>query len=628
MKINAITNFSNRNIKSDNVINKSQNSVTQDHSADLMNSLDSIAKLNYISFKASQKPRYEINLSTEELVKRTKKENFSDYKMLDVDSPQYESLSRADKETLKHLVKAARILNNVYLRQDNIHNIPFRNYLAQESKKGNENAKMTLALFNAQKTINSKDINGDDVNLAKNHSEIPGKGFYPEDLSKEEFHQILIKMLEKGEEKEVKNILNQRTMVVRDEDKLKAIDYTKFFEDEFEAAAQELELASYTSTSRDFTSYLVYQVDALLKNNPYIDSMADQQWARMQDTPLEFTIARESYDDEMTTTVSKNPKLKAMLEEAGIVAYPKDNIGVRVGIVNKEGTDYILKMKEYMPMLAEYMPFNDEYTQTISGKSNKQAMVDVDIVDMQGEMGAYQGAISLASNLPNNDKLAIQEGGGKRTVYHVQMRNAKYANNIDAKLDALLEPDLHKYFDTNALHDFTILHENVHSLGPKTGLERLGVHRNTIEENKADMGALVMLDVLTKKGFYTPTQQKKVIASYLMAYVYKGPNFEDAHRKRNIMQHNYFIKNGAVKVSDEGKMSIDFDKVTELSKKMLEQTIRIQIEGDPNKAKEYIEKNMVWSQDLERMAKNLRKADTTINSKVVTPLADKLAKEV
>lgn len=627
MKINAVTSYSVNNLKSTGVIKMHQDEPYQAFSTDLMNSLDSIAKLNYISFKASQKPSYQINLSSEELVKRTKRENFSDYKMLDVDSPQYKSLSKADQETLKHLVKAARILNNVYLRQDSIHNLPFRNNLIQEAKKGNKDAKMTLELFNAQKSINAKDVNGDEVNLAKNHSELPGKGFYPEDLSKEEFHQILIKMLENGEKDAVKEILNQRTMVIRDGDKLKAIDYTKFFADEFEAAANELELASYTSTNQDFTSYLIYQVDALLQNNPYIDSMADQQWATMQETPLEFTIARESYDDKMTPSVSENPKLMTMLEQEGIVPYPKDNLGVRVGIVNKEGTDYILKIKDYMPMLAAYMPFKEEYTQTISTNSNNQTMVDVDIVDMQGRMGAYQGAISLASNLPNNDKLAIKQGGGKRNVYHVQMRNSKYAENIQAKLDAILEPSLHKYFDTQALHDFTILHENLHSLGPKTGLEKLGVYKNTIEENKADMGALVMLDVLTKKGFYTPTQQKKVITSYLMAYVLKGPNFENAHKKRNILQHNYFIQNGAVKVSDGGKMSIDFEKVTELSKKMLEQVIRIQIDGNPEKAKEYIEKNMVWSQELDRLAKNLRKADTTLNSKVVTPLGDMLARQ-
>lgn len=628
MKINAIADYPIKTVNSKEMPKMQQNNANQPHPADLMNSLDSIAKLNYISFKASQKPNYEINLSTEELRKRTNKENFSDYKMLDVDSPQYKALSRGDKEALKHLVKAARILNSVYLRQDNVHNLPFRNYLAQEARKGKEDAEMTLELFNAQKCINARDINGDDVNLAKNLPDMPGKGFYPEDLSKEEFHQILIKMLENGKTEEVQDILNQRTMVVRDDDELKAVDYTEFFKDEFQAASQELEKALYTSTNEDFNQYLIYQIDALSGYHPDSDAMADKQWAQLQDTPLEFTIARESYDDQMTPTVFENPKLKSMLEETGIVPYPKDNIGVRVGIVNKEGTDYILKIKEYMPMLAQYMPFNDEYTQTISAKSNKQTMVDVDIVDMQGEMGAYQGAISLASNLPNNDKLAVKQGGGKRNVYHVQMRNAKYANNIGAKLDALLEPSLHKYFDTQALHDFTILHENVHSLGPKTGLEKLGVYRNTIEENKADMGALVMLDVLTKKGFYTPAQQKKVITSFLMAYVLKGPNFEDAHKKRNIMQHNYFIQNNGVKISDDGKMSIDFAKVTELARKMLEQTVRIQIEGDPNKAKEYIEKNMIWSPELERLAENLRKADTTINSKVVTPLGDKLVKEI
>ena len=111
-----------------------------------------------------------------------------------------------------------------------------------------------------------------------------------------------------------------------------------------------------------------------------------------------------------------------MLKKLGITPYAKDNIGVRVGIVNKEGTEYLLKIKDYMPLMADNMPFKEEYEQNITQNDNKQTMVDVEMVDMTGQLGAYRGAISLASNLPNNDKLSVISGGGKRNVYHIQMR--------------------------------------------------------------------------------------------------------------------------------------------------------------------------------------------------------------
>ena len=435
-------------------------------------------------------------------------------------------------------------------------------------------------------------------------------------------------MLKDGEIEEVQKILNQRTIVERDGKKLKATDYTDYFKDEFSEAANELELAAMTSTNDDFNRYLILQANALMMNNPYMDALADKKWAKLQNTPLEFTIGRESYDDRLTPTISKDKELCKLLEKFEITPYAKDNIGVRVGIVNKEGTDYILKIKQFMPYLAAKMPYNNEYEQTISKiTDNKQTMVDADIVAMTGQFGAYRGAISIASNLPNNDKLSVQTGGGKRNVYHIQMRNSKYADNKDNMLNALLNKTQHKYFDTKALHDFTILHENVHSLGPKDGLEALGVYKNTIEEHKADMGAIVMLDELTKKGFYSPLKEKQVITSYLTAYVLKGPDFENAHRARNILQHNYFIKNGAVDVSKDGKMTINFDKVVDCAHEMLEKAVKIQLDKDAKKAEQYIKENAVWSKELDKMAENLRSVDKKLNSYVTMPLAEELLSE-
>lgn len=61
--------------------------------------------------------------------------------------------------------------------------------------------------------MNAIDTMSNKINLAKGIVEYPGKGVYPEDLSKEEFHSILTKMLNEGKIEEVKNILTQRSVV-------------------------------------------------------------------------------------------------------------------------------------------------------------------------------------------------------------------------------------------------------------------------------------------------------------------------------------------------------------------------------------------------------------------------------
>lgn len=613
---------------------ESFNDIKNFEQGEFLLNLEAMAFYNMpkVSFKSSKHTddKFTLNFSLNELQRRVAPEAFTEYRMLEVGAPEYNKLAQRDKKALKHLVKAAQQFDSVYLRQDNAHNLAFQKFIEKEAARGNKKSILTKKLFEAQKTITGKSVDSKPVCLAKNIEPKPGKGFYPEDMSPREFHKIITDMLRDGEDEEVRKILNQRTMVLRDGEKLKAVDYTEYFKEQFCEAADELEKAAYYTTDDDFAMFLKYQAEALRNNNPELDAKADKKWAQLQNTPLEFTIGRECYDDMMTPTISKNKKLSYLLEKHGIIPYTKDNLGVRVGIVNKEGTDYILKIKEYLPLMAAAMPFNDQYEQSIStnaAKNNKQTMVDVDIVSMTGRFGAYSGGISLASNLPNNDKLAIHQGGGKRNVYHRQCREAKYSDNMENILNTLVDKSQHRYFDVDALHDFTILHENVHSLGPKDGLEALGVYKNVIEEHKADAGALVMLDLLTKEGFYSTFKKKQVITSFLTAYVLKGQDFNDAHKRRNILQHNYFIKHGAVELTKEGKMKIDFDKVIDCAHEMLENAIKIQMSKDPLMAERYLEKNAVWSSELEKLSENLRNVDKRLNSYVTMPLAERLLNE-
>lgn len=578
----------------------------------------------YISFKSVNK-KFEIGLSPVELMRRTDDVHFTSWRLVGDDSAAFKNLEDGDKKALAHLVKAGKILENVYLKQDNPRNIPFKNYLKRESENGNEEAKMALKLFNGQKGINGKDVEGENVSLLKNCPELPGKGFYPEDLSEQEFAGIIKRMLENGEKEEVRNFLSQHTMVVRDGENLKGIDYTDYFKKEFTLAADEIEKAAESSTDPNFQEFLSAQARALRENNPMLDSRADTLWARLQDTPLEFTIARESYDDRMTPSLMKNEEVKNLLKQNGIEAFSKDSIGVRVGIVNKEGTNNLLKIKPYLKEMAQQMPFKDEYEQSVAGDA-KQAMVDVDIVDMTGAMGAYRGAISIASNLPNNDKLSVRLGGGKKNVYHIQPREFRSNEGREQRLNAILDPSQQKYYHPNGAHEFTILHENLHSLGPKSGTERLGVYKNVIEENKADMGAFAMLDYLTKKGLYSPDEAKEVITTFVVNYSFKGPDFESAHRRRNMMQSNMLIQSGAIDVNEDGVMKIDYEKFLSTAKKAFEKIIRLQIDGDFEAAEAYVNKYSVWTEEMERIGQKLKKVDKRLNSAVVAPLADNLIK--
>ena len=191
-------------------------------------------------------------------------------KFLKADAPEYTELATGDKIALRYLVKAADILEKINMQLDCKHNLAVKAFLEEEAKKGNKQAQLTKKLFDA------------------------------EDLSKEEFHTVLIRMIKDGKIDEVKNILTQRSVVVRAAEDLAGIDYIDYFNEDFSKMADELEKAAKVSTNADFNEYLLLQAKALRTADPMLDAYADKKWATLQDTPLEFTITRENYEDEMT----------------------------------------------------------------------------------------------------------------------------------------------------------------------------------------------------------------------------------------------------------------------------------------------------------------------------------------
>jgi hypothetical protein len=572
---------------------------------------------------------YEMNLSMEELKKRTHKDYLSTKKFLKADAPEYLSLAEGDKQALKHLVKAAVILEKINMQIDCKHNLPFKAYLENEIKKGNEQAKLTKILFDAQKGVNAIDSMTNKIRLIKGVDEKLGKGVYPEDLSKEEFHSVLIRMIKEGKINEVKNILTQRSMVVREGEDLKGIDYIDYFSDDFSKMADELDKAALVSTNKDFNEYLTLQSKALRTADPMLDAYADKKWATLQDTPLEFTITRENYEDEMTGTIVENEELSNLLKEHDISPIPKDFLGGRVGIINKKGTDALMEIKKYLPILADNMPFKDEYTQTISSEADaQQTMVDVDMVYAGGDVGAYRGGITLAENLPNSDKLSLTIGGGRRNVYHRQIRFISDMKKLQERLDAILDKEQQKYYLDEADHWFTIGHENAHSLGPNEGSERLGKYRNIIEENKADMGALAFVDLLTELGMYTQEQRRQILITCVVDMFAKSkPTMSQAHRVRTVMQNKYMFDRGVYEITSDGKIHVNIDKVVPAAKEMLSEIIRIQIDGDFEKAEKYVQSNFIWTPEMELIAQKLQKVNKTLNGTLETELANKLMTE-
>ena len=547
---------------------------------------------------------YEVNLTEKELddiiTNKTRSIEF-----ISRDFEGYQTLPEGDKKAIEHLVKAADIINDVALEQDNPKNIEIKRELEKLAVKDSYAAK-TLELFNYLNGVAGHNgIDQEPVQIFKELPLLPGKNFYPQDLSVEEFHSIILQMAKKGKIEELKKILSARTMVRRDGDDLKAIDYTEYFAKEFSEIANELEVAAYYCTEPEFKEFLQWQAQALLQNNKDMDMLADKHWAVLQNNnQLEFTLGRESYDDELTATIYDNKELMELINQHNIEVNPKDMLGVRVGIINKEGTELILKFKEHMPELAKLMPFATSYHQSISdGEELKQTMVDVDLVALTGDYAQCRGAITTAQNLPNNDKLAIKTGGGRRNAYHRQVRQTIDKERNKKLLDKLVAPELHKYFDLEADHLFVIGHENGHSLGPDNDYQRaLGIHRSTVEEEKADTVSIAFMPEYVKAGVIDEETLKKIYTTWVVYRLFLKAQPLEAHRVGELIHFNFMHDNGAFYFDENHKLHINFEKFHDVVYAMLEETIAVQLSKSSQKAKEFIDRYTTWGKDSQHIA--------------------------
>lgn len=553
---------------------------------------------------------YELNYSIDELKQMTTEE-MTDIILLSEQSEQYQALEEGDKKALKHLVAAAKILNDVSLWQDNPHNMALKHALEQAAPH-DEHAALSLKMFNSLNGVSG--LNGIDekpITIFKGLTTPAGKNFYPADLSIPEFHLILFKMFAEGKDQEIAKILSARTMVVREQDELKAIDYTEYFKKEFSAMANELEVAAHYCTNDLFKEYLSWQAQALLQNNEDMDMLADKHWAMMQDTPLEFTLSRENYDDEMTSTVLENLELAQLIKERNIEVIAKDMLGARVGIVNRQGTELLLKFKNTMPTLSSLMPYADKYTQTISAnKELKQTMVDVDLVSLTGDYAQCRGGITVAQNLPNNDKLAIRTGGGRRNVYHRQVRLSNDPSRTQKMLNAFLHPDFHKYYNLAADHLFVIGHENGHSLGPSSEYQNApGICKSIIEENKADTVSISFMPEYVKQGIITETELKEIYTTWIFRLLLRAkPIFPtETYKIVDLIEFNTLLRHKAIFFDDNNLIHIDYAKVSPAMYDLLTQVIEIQLSKSPQKARQYIEENTMWNELHEHIAATHKK---------------------
>lgn len=543
----------------------------------------------------------------------------------------YERLSVANKRTLTHLVKAAAILDHVFLKQDHPDNIRAKAILQAEAATGDSTAVNALTVFTMHNGVEGHDMYAPKtvpLRLFKNKEIGPGHSFYPPDITKAELVDYIV-----AHPEQAAAILSNNTVVSRENGRLVAQPYSVVFREEMEGAARELLAAARETDHAGLAEYLRWQAQALVNDSdPEAMFNADRTWINLEDSPLEFTIARESYKDRLSGDAAGDPRVESILKENGIKAKLKDSIGIRVGIVNLDSYEKIAVYRQHLGGFSRQMPLLDQYrlqADDIGGQ--KMSLVDVDLVALAGDYAAVRGGLTVAQNLPNADKLSVQLKMGSRLVFHRQVRQSADLTIQQRFLDALIDPAQHALYDKDANFLFVVGHEFAHSLGPratKDGRDKsgsLGKWGAILEENKADLTSVVMTDYLVSIGAFSSEQANKIYFTWVVDELpSKQPAEHEAHRFRSIMQLNYFREKGAVLFEKGGKLSIVPERMAAVARQMLTEVIGLQLDGDPAKAQAFVTKYAAWNETLQYAADEKMKLQPRLYRLVRQPLRDKL----
>ena len=365
----------------------------------------------------------------------------------------------------------------------------------------------------------------------------PGARFYPEDMSKDEFEA----WQQEGKDE-------QYSIVTRDADKnLVLVPYSKAFEAEINEIADLLVQASALAEDEEFAAYLKLRAKAM-KSDDY--QASDMAWMDMKNNPIELVIGPiETYQDALFG-------YRAAFETF-------------VLIKDQAWSERLARFAQYMPELQRGLPVDEAYKAEMAGSD-----ADLNAYDLAYCAGdCNSGSKTIAINLPNDEEVQLAKGTRRLQIKNSML--AKFNKILMPIADNLIADDQRQHITFDAFFGNTMFHEVAHGLGIKTTLDGAGTvrqalkeHASALEEGKADILGLYMVQKLREKGEITEGELMDNYVTFL-AGIFRSVRFgaSSAHGRANMIRFNYFSEAGAFSRSPEtGKYRVnvaEFEAATE-----------------------------------------------------------------
>jgi len=474
-------------------------------------------------------------------------------------------LSEGDREALGHLVAAARAMDEIFKAQAWAGNSLFSREVADlEPSLGEEAGQAAKDYYRIMYGPWDRLVHFEVFLGVAVHPD--GAGFYPEDMTKEEFEAWLEAH---PEDREAFSSLH--TIIRRDVDGLVAVPYSKAYRGLLKEAARELRLAAEATDNESLRRFLELRAEAFLSDDYYASDMA---WMDL-DSAIEVVIGPyETYEDQLFG-------YKAAVEAFICVTQPEDSARLEI-------------FKSQLPFLERNLPIPDEYKNFDRGAESPIRVVD----EMFAAGDTRAGVQTIAFNLPNDER--VREAKGSKKVLLKNVMRAKYDGILTRIAERVLPADEVDRIDFEAFFQFTLHHELSHGIGPgKITLEgrdtevRLELKElySAFEEAKADVLGVYDIYALVEAG----VMEREILDSLPWTYtagMFRTTRFgvAEAHGLGMVLQTNFLIEKGAVEITDDGR----FRPVPELFQSAFEELahelLTIQALGDYGAAIEMVER--------------------------------------
>lgn len=493
-------------------------------------------------------------------------------------------LSAGDRQAIRKLIEAAKIVDTLQLRQRWSGNEALYAALQKDkSALGKARAdyfwlnKGPWSILDDNKSFLPAEVAGIKVPAQKPAA----SNFYPEGASKEQL-ESWINGLPAAQKQEAQWFFT--TIRKGDDGKFKVVKYSDEYKPELEKLAKLLKEASAATSNASLKKFLDLRADAFLSND-YLPS--DFAWMDL-DSQVDVTIGPyETYNDELFG-------YKAAFE-----AY--------VSIRDEKETRKLDFFAKHMQELEDNLPVDPQYRNPKVGAVAPMVVVN----QVYGAGDGNMGVQTAAYNLPNDERIISQRGSKRVMLKNVQEEKFKATLTPISKI--VLRPQDQKDLDFNSFFTHILAHEITHGLGPhstkggSTPRQDLKDAYSTIEEAKADMTGLFALIYMMDKGQLKDSlgqgeaAERKLFTTFL-ASGFRTLHFglTSSHARGMAIQMNYLLDKGGFVSHGDGTFSVDFKKIKQAVSDLDREFLTIEATGDYARAKDMMAKYVVIRPDVQK----------------------------